>query len=160
MENSSSYISILVESLNKKIKILDEILNLNKLQQDSVSGTEIDEETFNETIDKKDECIKAIEELDKGFETVYNHVKEEMLNNTSTYNEEIKILKQLIGDITEKSMEVHLSEKRNENIIMKRFSDEKKKIYQTKNANKVASNYYNNMNKVNYIDPQFMDKKK
>ncbi len=160
MENSRDYITILTESLKKKIKILDEILGLNQIQLDSVSGKDIDGDKFNETLEKKDECIREIEELDKGFESVYNHVKEEIVDNSSVYGEEILTLKQLIADITEKSMEVQISEKRNEQAVLKKMSDEKIKIHQSKNANKVASNYYNSMNKVNYVDPQFMDKKK
>ena len=42
---------------------------------------------------------------------------------------------------------------------MKLINNERKAISVTKSARKVTSDYYKNMNKVNYIDPQFMDKK-
>ncbi len=160
MENGREYLSILTESLRKKITILDEILLLNQKQLESVSGNEIDDDLFNEVIDKKDIYIKEINNLDKGFEQVYERIKSEITGNTDMYSSEIAVLKQLISQITEKSMEVQLSEKRNKQAVLKKMNEEKTKIHQTRNANKVASNYYNNMNKVNYVEPQFMDKKK
>ena len=160
MENGREYLSILTESLKKKITILDEILLLNQKQLESVSGNEIDDDLFNEIIDKKDIYIKEINNLDKGFEQVYERIKSEITGNTDKYSGEIVELKQLISQITEKSMEVQLSEKRNKQAVLKKMNEEKTKIHQTRNANKVASNYYNNMNKVNYVEPQFMDKKK
>lgn len=160
MENGREYLSILTESLKKKITILDEILLLNQKQLESVSGNEIDDDLFNEIIDKKDIYIKEINNLDKGFEQVYERIKSEITGNTDKFSSEIAVLKQLISQITEKSMEVQLSEKRNKQAVLKKMSEEKTKIHQIRNANKVASNYYNNMNKVNYVEPQFMDKKK
>lgn len=160
MENGREYLSILTESLKKKITILDEILLLNQKQLESVSGNEIDDDLFNEIIDKKDIYIKEINNLDKGFEQVYERIKSEITGNTDKYSGEIVELKQLISQITEKSMKVQLSEKRNKQAVLKKMNEEKTKIHQTRNANKVASNYYNNMNKVNYVEPQFMDKKK
>lgn len=160
MEKERDYLSILIESLKKKKVILNEIISLNKIQLESVSGKTIDDDKFNETIEKKEVCINEIEKLDKGFESVYNHIKDSLLNNSSLYENEISILKKLISEITESSMEVQLSEKRNEQIVLKKMSDERRKIHQSKTANKVANDYYQNMNKVNYIDPQFLDKKK
>ena len=160
MENGREYLSILTESLKKKITILDEILLLNQKQLESVSGNEIDDDLFNEIIDKKDIYIKEINNLDKGFEQVYERIKSEITGNTDKYSGEIVELKQLISQITEKSMKVQLSEKRNKQAVLKKMNEEKTKINLTRIANKVASNYYNNMNKVNYVEPQFMDKKK
>ncbi|MDE7432072.1 MAG: hypothetical protein K2N34_09180, partial [Lachnospiraceae bacterium] len=75
MDKNKNYLSILKESLEKKLVILEEILKLNEMQKDTVSGADFDGERFDEIIDKKNVCIKDIEELDNGFETIYNHVK-------------------------------------------------------------------------------------
>lgn len=99
-EMNRDYLSILKESLNKKVKILDELIELNTAQLKSVSGESIDDELFNETIEEKDKCIKNIEELDKGFEIVYEHVKEKLAANRTEYSEEILELKELISKIT------------------------------------------------------------
>ena len=153
------YITILEESLEKKIKTLDRLIELNKMQYDSVQGETIDDELFNESISEKEKCIDSIQELDKGFEMVYEHVREELMNNKDAYVDKIDGLKKLISEITEKSMEVQLGEKRNEQAVMKALNNERKNIKQTKVTTRAAADYYKSMNKMNYVDPQFLDKK-
>jgi len=160
MDNSKNYITILVDSLNKKIKLLEYILVENKRQQLSVSSEKMDEELFEETMAKKEDYINQINEIDQGFETVYHHVQEELSVNAGQYKDEISELKELISVITQKSMEVQLSEKRNEQMITKKFSDIRKDIHKSKNVSKVATDYYKAMSKTGVVEPQFLDKKK
>lgn len=160
MDNSKNYITILVDSLNKKIKLLEYILVENKRQQLSISSEKMDEELFEETMAKKEDYINQINEIDQGFETVYHHVQEELSVNAGQYKDEISELKELISVITQKSMEVQLSEKRNEQLITKKFSDIRKDIHKSKNVSKVATDYYKAMSKTGVVEPQFLDKKK
>ena len=160
MDNSKNYITILDDSLNKKIKLLEYILVENKRQQLSVSSEKMDEELFEETMAKKEDYINQINEIDQGFETVYHHVQEELSVNAGQYKDEISELKELISVITQKSMEVQLSEKRNEQLITKKFSDIRKDIHKSKNVSKVATDYYKAMSKTGVVEPQFLDKKK
>ncbi len=160
MDNSKNYINILIDSLKKKIKLLDYILVENKKQQLSVCGEKMDEELFEEAMRKKEDYINQINEIDQGFETVYNHIKTELTGNMESYKEEVTELKELISVITQKSMEVQLSEKRNEQMISKKFTDIKMEIYKTKNVSKVANDYYKTMSKMGVVEPQFLDKKK
>lgn len=155
-----NYISILKESLQKKIEVLDEILKLNELQKESVSEEKFNEEKFEESFERKDICIAELNKLDSGFESVFKHVKEKIDSNPEMYKADVEEFKKLISEITEKSMEVQLSEKRNEKLVFSKLSEERTKIRQSKNANKVATDYYKNMSKVNVIEPQFLDKKK
>ena len=160
MDNSKNYITILVDSLNKKIKLLEYILVENKRQQLSVSSEKMDEELFFFFFSKKEDYINQINEIDQGFETVYHHVQEELSVNAGQYKDEISELKELISVITQKSMEVQLSEKRNEQLITKKFSDIRKDIHKSKNVSKVATDYYKAMSKTGVVEPQFLDKKK
>lgn len=157
---SENYILILKDSLKKKKKILDELLTLNERQKDAVSGINFDSEEFEAVVEEKDQYIERIEELDRGFQKVYEHVKVELSSNREKYKKEIEELKQLISDVTERSMEVQISEKRNEKLVYTKIADERKKIHQSRTASRVASDYYKSMSKVNVIDPQFLDKKK
>lgn len=155
-----NYISILKESLYKKIEVLNEILKLNELQKESVTEEKFNEEKFEESVEKKDLCISELNKLDSGFEAVFKHVKAEIDSNPQLYKKDVEEFQKLISEITEKSMEVQLSEKRNEKLVFSKLSEERTKIRQSKNANKVATDYYKNMSKVNVIEPQFLDKKK
>lgn len=159
MDKSKNYIYILIDSLKKKIQLLDYILVENKNQQMSVGEGKMDEELFESAMRKKDDYINQINEIDQGFETVYNHVRLEFTDNKEKYKDEVIELKELISVITQKSMEVQLSEKRNEQLITKKFSEIKREIHQSKNANKIVSDYYKNMSKTNINEPQYMDQK-
>lgn len=160
MDNSENYINILIDSLKKKINLLDYILVENKKQQISVGEDKMDDELFEDTMRKKEDYINQINEIDQGFETVYDHVKTELTSNSERYKDEISELKELISVITQKSMEVQLSEKRNEQLVAKKFTDIKKEIHKSKNVSKVATDYYKAMSKTSVIEPQYLDKKK
>lgn len=157
---NENYILILKESLEKKKHILETLLDLNERQKNAVSGVNFDAEMFEEVVEEKERYIEQIEELDRGFQSVYDHVKEALNGNRERYKTEIGELKRLIAEVTEKSMEMQISEKRNEQLVYSKIAQERKKIHQSRTASRVASDYYKSMSKVNVIDPQFLDKKK
>lgn len=155
-----NYIGILKESLDKKIKILDDILEQNRRQEKILREPEIDFDGFNETIAAKEKCIKELEVLDKGFQTVFDRVKEALSADKETYRQDIKELQERIKTITEKSMDIQSGEVRNKETFQKNITESRKNIRSVKTANKVAANYYQSMNKLNVVDSQFLDTKK
>ncbi len=161
MENSEhNYIGILKESLEKKIKLLDDILEQNKLQENLLREEEIDFDSFNETVEAKEKCINKLDILDKGFQTVFDRVKEVLAADKETYKQDIIELQEKIKIITEKSMDIQSGEARNKEAFQKNITESRKNIRSVKTANKVASNYYQSMNKLNVVDSQFLDTKK
>lgn len=155
-----SYIEILLQSLNKKSSVLDRIMEANEEHAQIAVAKDFDPEAFDVIFDKKDELIKELEQLDRGFNTVYARVKEELIGNKEAYKEEIAKMQALITEITDKSMNIQATEKRNKEALMSRMDMVKREIYQAKNTKKVATSYYKNMNGLNYVEPQFMDRKK
>ena len=155
-----SYIEILLQSLNKKSSVLDRIMEANEEHAQIAAAKDFDPEAFDVIFDKKDELIKELEQLDRGFNTVYARVKEELIGNKEAYKEEIAKMQALITEITDKSMNIQATEKRNKEALMSRMDMVKREIYQAKNTKKVATSYYKNMNGLNYVEPQFMDRKK
>ena len=69
-------------------------------------------------------------------------------------------MKELISMITERSMKVQAQEQRNKDLAAQQFSKARKKIRQVKNGRQIANQYYQSMQQINVVDPQFMDKKK
>lgn len=155
-----SYIGILKESLDKKIKLLDEILEQNRLQENILRETEIDFDSFNNTVEVKEKCINRLEALDRGFQNVYDRVKEALTADREAYKEDIRELQEKIKIITGKSMDIQSGEARNKEAFQKNITESRKNIRSVKTANKVASSYYQNMNKLNVVDSQFLDTKK
>lgn len=160
MEYSVDYIQVLIDSLKKKIAVLDKISQINGEQKQLAATDRLELEEFQKTLDKKQECIDELNKLDEGFELVYKRVKTELTEDAAAHKEEITLLKALIGEITEKSVAVQAEEERNRQTIAAHFSSFKKEIRQFKASRSATANYYKNMNKLQNVEPVFMDKKK
>lgn len=160
MEYSVDYIQVLIDSLRKKSAVLDRISELNEEQKQLAAVGKVDLEEFQKTLDGKQDCIDELNKLDEGFELVYERVKPELVDNAANHKEAIVLLKQLISEITEKSMRVQTEEERNRQTIAAQYASYKKEIRQYKMSRNVTNSYYKNMNKLQNVEPVFMDKKK
>ncbi len=155
-----NYIAILIQSLEKKISVLEEISRENKRQREVLQETDLDPDAFQATADRKEQLIEQVGFLDDGFEKMYARVKDALQEEKQAYKQEITQLKELIVKVTELTMTVQKEEWDNRNLAEQQFSNSKKKVRQMKDTKQVARQYYKNMAKLNYVDPQFMDKKK
>lgn len=155
-----NYIAILIQSLEKKIRVLEEISRENKKQREVLQEEDMDLDAFQATADKKEQLIEQVGFLDDGFEKMYARVKDILQEEKQSYKQEIIRLKELIVRVTELTMTVQKEEWDNRNLAEQQFSSSKKKVRQMKDTKQIARQYYKNMAKLNYVDPQFMDKKK
>jgi len=144
----------------KKVKILDKIIEMNKEQHQILSKEELDSEAFEQNVQEKSDLVEQINFLDEGFEDLYDRIKTVIKTEKQEHKEEILILKQLITEITERSVNIQSEEVRNRKLVEMRFSQERKKVRNMKNSSTVANQYYKTMTKLNHIDAQFMDRKK
>ena len=62
--------------------------------------------------------------------------------------------------ITAKSMEIQTQEARNKNLMEQKFNSVHKQVKEIRQSQKVVNQYYRNMMKNAYADPQFLDNKK
>ena len=155
-----SYLQILADSLKQKSDLLDRLVLESNRQAECVKAEKVDWTAFDESVEEKGRLIEELEKLDQGFDTVYDRIKEGLEEGREKYKNEILQMQELIRAVTEKSSNLMAVEQRNKQLVTNRFAEEKKKFsYQKVNA-KVATNYYNSMNRINYVDPQLMDKKK
>ena len=96
-----NYLSVLEDSLKKKLQILDELTDYTTQQQELLKVEELDYEAFDRLVDQKEPLIQRIMELDQGFETVYDRIKEQLLGNKEQYAAQIRALQSLIGELTD-----------------------------------------------------------
>ena len=155
-----NYLSVLEDSLKKKLQILDELTDYTMQQQELLKVEELDYEAFDRLVDQKDPLIQRIMELDQGFETVYDRIKEQLLSNKEQYAAQIRALQSLIGELTDKSVKLQTMEQRNKSAVEQQFRKSREKIRQGRQNKQAALNYYKNMNNSNYVPPQFLDDKK
>lgn len=157
MEN---YLDILEESLQKKLKVLEEIAVYNQEQEQLLRKESVSLEQLDDNMSHKDELIQKVTALDEGFETLYERIKEQILTHKDHYKEQIRKLQQLISQVTEKSVSIQAQEARNKKLIEDYFKKERSQLRQNRQSSKAAYNYYKSVNNTNVVMPQMMDQKK
>lgn len=157
MEN---YLSVLEDSLRKKLQILDELTTYTTQQQELLKSEELDYATFDQLVEKKDPLVQMIMELDQGFETVYDRIKEQLLGHKELYAVQIRTLQNLISELTDKSVKLQAMEQRNKTAVEQQFRKSREKIRQGRQNKQAALNYYKNMNHSDFVPPQYLDNKK
>lgn len=155
-----NYLQVLEESLYKKLDILQRISEQNLRQEQILKAETVEEVNFEKSIEEKGALIEELEKLDDGFESLYAHIKEQLLEGKEKYRQQIAGLQELIGQVTEKSVSIQAQEERNRVLAEKYFTNEKLKLQKGRRSSKVALDYYRNMKQSQVIEPQFMDKKK
>ena len=157
---AEDYVSILKESLEKKVEILKEIRVKNAEQGRILTDPNADPDDFSENIEAKGALVDEIIKLDDGFEIVFEKVSEELQENRQSYRDEIVRMKELITEITDLTAEVEREEQQNKGLAEKKFADVRAQVKKVRKSQTAVTNYYHNMMKTNYDDPQFMDRKK
>ncbi|MDE6902950.1 MAG: flagellar protein FliT [Lachnospiraceae bacterium] len=157
---SQSGAQILLQSLEKKTKLLDDMIRQNGVQEELLKEEDLDMDAFDEAINQQGFYIEELDKLDQGFETVYDRVREELLRDKARYRMEIIRMKELIQQITDKIVTLNAGNMRNKMLAENQFSRKRAAIGAGASRNKAARNYYNNMNRLNYVSPQFYDNKK
>ena len=158
---NKQYVSVLAESLEKKLHVLEEIYQLCQKQAEVLAGEAVDFEEFDRCMDEKSGHIEALNKLDEGFEMLYNRVGQELKNNKSLYAEQIRRMQEAISGIMDKSALIQALEERNKRVVEAAFAKERTEISRGKRSLNVAMNYYRTMRGgVNTVEPQIMDQKK
>ncbi len=155
-----TYLDMLQDSLKKKLDILNEIIAYQREEMDMLKEERMDMEAFDKSIDKKVALAEGIDKLDDGFEQVYDRIREEMIGHKEKYAVQIRAMQDMIAEITEKNASIQAEESRIKLAVDHYVRRESAALRQKRDNGKAARSYYNNMKKLNYVDSQFMDKKK
>lgn len=150
----------MVESLGKKSRLLDDIIRENDVQEDILKQEELNMDALNASTDKISSLVEALEKLDDGFEAVYDRTREELIANKDVYRSEIAQMQKLIGEITDKVVRINAARMRNKMRADQQFKKSREQIGRASSKMKVSKNYYNSMNNLHYVAPQFYDSKK
>lgn len=158
---NENYIEIMLQSLRKKLKVLDWIIELNKQQKILLDDPNLPPETFERNLADKESAINSLNELDEGFEELYARVRDALQTDRSLYAEQIREMQQLIKVITEKSTLIQTQEIRNKEKLVQKFSKIRKKVKGVRNSQRVVQQYYQSMMKQNYSSSaSILDNKK
>lgn len=154
-----TYIDIMIQSLEKKERVLDRIIELDNVQKNQLEDPELKPDDFDEVVEEKAKLIEQLDQLDSGFEKLFERMKEELEGNKEAHKEEIRIMQQHIKSITDKSVQIQSQEVRNKDLMTAKFTSVKKQAREVRKGQNVVNKYYKNMTNTNYVAPQFMDNK-
>ena len=158
--NGMTYVRMLLDVLEKKEFHLQGLLDLTRQQETLLKQTEFDELEFTSLVDRKDKIIEKIEELDSGFQAIYNRVKKEFTENKDAYKEQVLRLQELITGITDVGVKISALEEKNRSALEFALQGKKKSIRQFKVGKQAANRYYKNMIGLQTEKSFFMDQKK
>lgn len=155
-----TYLDMLQGSLKKKLEIINRIMDYQKEEADMLRLEEMEIEAFDKSIAEKVELAESISALDDGFEQVYDRIREEIIGNKAKYAKQIQAMQNMIGEISEKNVLIQAEENRLKLEVDNYAKKASAALRQKRDNGKAARSYYNSMKKLNYVDSQFMDKKK
>lgn len=156
MNNS---LTILAQSLEKKIDVLKRIQQYNEEQEKCFAGEEPDLESFDAAMEEKDALIDELLRLDEGFESLYANLKEELDQNRSKYATEIKGLQEQIKVVTALSNNIQIKEARNKKLIEDYFAKRRGGIKSGRQQSRAAYDYYKNMSGGGFRESNLWDTK-
>jgi len=159
LENKKAYISMMNESLKKKLEVLEAIYAATLEQEEQLQLEKPDMEVFDKAVDNKDKLLGLMNKLDVGFDDLYAKVQVELNVNKELYRTEIEKLQQMIATITEFGVKIKTLEERNRVMLERYLTEERKGIKNFKVSRKTAAAYYKSMSGASG-QPAFMDKRK
>ena len=157
---TEGYLQILIESLEKKIIVLDQIIDMDKRQAEISAHQPMDMEAYDEVVEEKDKLVDEINRLDDGFSSTYELIGDEVKNHPQQYREQVLKLQELIRAAVDRGVTIEAQEKRNRAALENVFRMKRQEIKKLKTSASAATRYYRSMSRINDIDPQLMDKKK
>lgn len=158
---NENYVDIMLQSLKKKVTVLNQIIELNRQQKILLDDPNLPPESLEQNLSDKDQMIRKLNELDEGFEELYNRVKDELQAQRAQYVSQISQMQDLIKEITEKSAMIQTQELRNKEKAMQKFSGIREQVKGVRNSQKVVKQYYQNMMKQNsYSEASVVDNRK
>ncbi|MCI9276868.1 MAG: flagellar protein FliT [Lachnospiraceae bacterium] len=157
---TGNYLTLLEESLRRKLQVMEEIQKYNMRQQEIFQSGEVDIDKFDEYVAEKGVLIDKLTALDSGFEKLYAKVSEELQGSREQYADQIRTLQGLVTQVTDRSVDIQAQEARNKKLVEDFFRRERDGIKIGRKSTKAAIGYYKTMSKTAVVAPQFMDSKK
>ncbi|MGE5473237.1 MAG: flagellar export chaperone FlgN [Ignavibacteriales bacterium] len=158
MSSVDALIEELKKILNKKLISLNKIYDITSKQKYSIINYNVDE--LNDSIDKKQEQIDAVNELDNKFDAKFLELKKDLgvdrIEQATENLEEFKVIQSFITEIQDAITRIIELEKQNSEISRELQTQIKERIQQTGRDKKILHGY----NPSNISSPAFFDKKK
>ncbi|MBQ6537887.1 MAG: flagellar export chaperone FlgN [Eubacterium sp.] len=140
------YAGMMTDSLKKKKEILQKLLAHTEEQEALLSSEEMDVDRFEALLDEKGKGIDELNKIDDGFDNLFGKMEAEFKSDPGAYADDIKIMKKLIGDVTDLGTKIQVIEKKNNDRFKKYLTTERQKLRESNRSQQTAMTYLQNMN--------------
>lgn len=154
------YLDVLIQSLRKKLVLLNRIAILSQEQRKLLMDEDMTPDAFDINVRDKDALVQQIVVLDAGFDEVYAHIKDLMERDHQLYEDQLDQMRELIRLIMAKDASIRAEEKRNYELAQRKFASIKTKVREMKASQKMVSSYYKNMMRQKPGEAAFLDNRK
>lgn len=159
MSDSRNFIQILIDTLQKQVEVLKEILEITQEQSVIAQDSEFDEIMLEKSLNKKEVLIARLNELDDGFTSVYGRVRSEVKDRQELYKDELRQMQELIKECTDLGVNIRVLEERNREKLTQCFASKHKQYGSKQTAASVASRYHQTMNNMKMLNSSFFNQK-
>ncbi len=153
-------LQLLIETLERKERILQKILDKSKIQLEITEQEFLDAECFDQLVDDKEVLLEEMAKLDEGFDRTYERIRDELLQHKDEYKKEIALLQKLIAKGVDLGAQISATEGRTKDKLAGSLKRTKKELAKKRVSSKIATDYYKTTNNLKHIDSLFLDKKK
>lgn len=155
------YVTALQTALQDKRRIMQEILQLTQEQEQILGKKEMDADDFERLLQEKEKWLDRIQELDKGFQNLFDKIGSSLKEKKQLYKKQILLMQDDIRAITDCGVQIEALEKKNRDSFTVFASGKRKEIRNFRMKTKSVASYHRNMtNQHQEWNTYFMDKKK
>ncbi|HOA79554.1 MAG TPA: hypothetical protein PKK61_00620 [Defluviitaleaceae bacterium] len=141
LDETKIQLKILLELLDKKKKILEQIYTITENQYVIVNTDENDMDFFDGMVKEKHSLIEKVNEIDKHFLNIYNKISSIIKQNPTIYKDIIKDLQDEIRDISKIDTKIKIQEEKNRQELLINMNSKSKKQGLLKNRKQVIESY-------------------
>ncbi|HHW68407.1 MAG: hypothetical protein PWP07_661 [Epulopiscium sp.] len=138
-------LKILLEILNKKKKLLEQIYTITENQALILGSKENNMDLFDQLSCEKKQQIDQINDLDKHFDDLYKKISYNIQNNVEEYKDLIKSLQDQIKIITDIGVKIQIQEEKNSQLIQMKYKNIREEIKSITKGKVQAVQVYKNI---------------
>lgn len=151
-------LQLLIDALEKKAILLENILEQSNLQFELVQSSDFDADAFDVCVDEKAGLLSQLELIDQGFDGVFSKIKDELVKDQSLYRCEIAQLQDLIRQTMDIGSSIFTTEQRTKSLLSSAVTESRKELRRKKMTANSVADYYK-ANGIQFPESYFYDTK-
>ena len=141
MNTMDTYVDVLLTSLKKKEQVLGKLNRIVEKEDKTLKKADAGIDELNEIEEQKGELLAEMEQLEIGFEKVYERAGEDLSKERQKYRSQIEQMQSYIKSITDLTVKIKAQEERNRQYMEAFFQSKKREIRQYNVGNQRMTQY-------------------